>query len=238
MTVTAELRVRASEEAESLVLALSGSLETETSPELARRLDELDLARSRVILDLADLDRIDSTGVAVILEARDRLRERRADLRIRNASAKVKKVFSLTMRHLEEQEVAPPSANGDWVSRIGKSTLELERQSFEALKQLGEIAYATVVAPFRGQKIRTASTAEQIVLFGFDAIPIISLISFLIGLIMAMQAAHQLRDFGANIFVADLVGIASTRELGPFITAVVVAGRSGSAIAAELGTWW
>ena len=71
---------------------------------------------------------------------------------------------------------------------------------------------------------------------GLDALPIVSLISFLLGLIMAFMSSVQLQQFGANIYVASLVGISMTRELGPIMTAIIVAGRSGSSFAAEIGT--
>jgi len=71
---------------------------------------------------------------------------------------------------------------------------------------------------------------------GVDGLPIVALISFLMGLIMAFMSSVQLQQFGANIYVASLVGLAMTRELGPIITAIIVAGRSGSAFAAEIGT--
>jgi phospholipid/cholesterol/gamma-HCH transport system permease protein len=74
------------------------------------------------------------------------------------------------------------------------------------------------------------------VLIGYEAIPIVSLISLSVGIIMALQAAYQLRRVGALIYVADLVGISITRELGPLLTAIIVAGRSGSAFAAEIGS--
>lgn len=97
--------------------------------------------------------------------------------------------------------------------------------------------YWTFVAPFRGRGgVRWKSTIQQMVLIGFNAIPIVAVICFFVGLIMAMQAAYQLERFGASIYVADLVGVSMTRELGPLLTAIIVAGRSGSAIAAEIGT--
>ena len=71
---------------------------------------------------------------------------------------------------------------------------------------------------------------------GRDALPIVSLISFLMGLIMAFQAAAQLKQFGAEIYVANLVGLSITRELGPLMTAIIAAGRSGAAFAPEIGT--
>jgi phospholipid/cholesterol/gamma-HCH transport system permease protein len=86
------------------------------------------------------------------------------------------------------------------------------------------------------KRFRLRETLYYTQLTGADAMPIVALISFLMGLIMAFQAAVQLRQFGANIFVADLLALAFTRELGPFLTAVILAGRSGSAFAAEIGT--
>ncbi|MDZ7335135.1 MAG: ABC transporter permease [candidate division KSB1 bacterium] len=95
----------------------------------------------------------------------------------------------------------------------------------------------TFVAPWKGRGgIRWKSTIHQMVLIGFNSIPIVATICFFVGLIMAMQAAYQLERFGASIYVADLVGVAMTRELGPLLTAIIIAGRSGSAIAAEIGT--
>jgi phospholipid/cholesterol/gamma-HCH transport system permease protein len=71
---------------------------------------------------------------------------------------------------------------------------------------------------------------------GADAVPIVILINFLVGFVMAFQGAVQLKQFGANIFVADLVGLSVARELGPLMTAIILCGRSGAAFAAELGT--
>jgi len=96
--------------------------------------------------------------------------------------------------------------------------------------------YWLFVAPFRGKKIRWHSAFEQMVRIGVDSLPIVGMISFFVGLIMAMQGAYQLQPFGVVIYVADLVGVTITRELGPMLTAIIVAGRSGSAIAAEIGT--
>jgi len=96
--------------------------------------------------------------------------------------------------------------------------------------------YWIFIAPFRGKKLRWHLTFVQMVRIGVNSVPIVCIISFCVGLIIAMQAAYQLERFGATIYVADLVGVSMTRELGPLITAIVIAGRSGSAIAAEIGT--
>ena len=106
-----------------------------------------------------------------------------------------------------------------------------------ALAHLGvRAAYFTFVAPFRGRPFRFQRAISQAMQVGVRALPILSLITFFIGLILALQSAYELRKFGAINIVASAVAISMTRELGPLITAIVVIGRSGSAFAAEIGT--
>jgi phospholipid/cholesterol/gamma-HCH transport system permease protein len=100
----------------------------------------------------------------------------------------------------------------------------------------GRAAYFTFVAPFQGKPLRVGRAISQAMQVGVRALPILSLITFFIGLILALQAAYELRRLGAIAFVANAVAISMTRELGPLITAIVVIGRSGSAFAAEIGT--
>jgi phospholipid/cholesterol/gamma-HCH transport system permease protein len=97
-------------------------------------------------------------------------------------------------------------------------------------------ARAVFIDPFRGGKIRWSRAVHQAMAVGVGAIPVVSLISFFVGLILALQAAYELRNIGALHLVAGTVALAVTRELGPLMTAVVVVGRSGSAFAAEIGT--
>src|SRR6202790_757518 len=94
----------------------------------------------------------------------------------------------------------------------------------------------TFVAPFRGTPLRLQRAVSQAMEVGVRALPILSLITFFIGLILALQGAYELRKFGALNLVATAVAVSMTRELGPLITAIVVIGRSGSAFAAEIGT--
>ena len=97
-------------------------------------------------------------------------------------------------------------------------------------------SYWIVIGPFRGKGLRWRATLRQMVIVGFDAIPIVSLISMFIGIIIALQGAYALRKFGALNYVVDMVAVTITRELGPLLTAIIVIGRSGSSFAAEIGT--
>jgi phospholipid/cholesterol/gamma-HCH transport system permease protein len=100
----------------------------------------------------------------------------------------------------------------------------------------GQILYWTLLAPFRGQPFKVAEVFHQMVLIGVRALPMAALTSFSIGLTLAMQAAAPLRKMGVLSFVPDLVSVSLLRELGPLLIAVIVIGRSGSAVTAELGT--
>jgi phospholipid/cholesterol/gamma-HCH transport system permease protein len=115
--------------------------------------------------------------------------------------------------------------------------------TIEGLAYVGGLARLTAgaarfvfIEPFRGRKLRIGRAIHQGMSVGVEAIPIISLICFFVGLILALQGAYQLRKLGAIHLVAAAVALAITRELGPLMTAIVVIGRSGSAFAAEIGT--
>jgi phospholipid/cholesterol/gamma-HCH transport system permease protein len=106
-----------------------------------------------------------------------------------------------------------------------------------ALASLGwRAAYFTFVGPFRGRPLRIQQTMSQAMQVGVRALPILSLITFFIGLILALQSAYELRKFGALTYVPAAVALSMTRELGPLITAILVIGRTGSAFAAEIAT--
>jgi phospholipid/cholesterol/gamma-HCH transport system permease protein len=123
-----------------------------------------------------------------------------------------------------------------FLGRLGRWGLGLPGRAHFVIRLILDSLYWTFVAPFAGKGLRVGNTFEEMVKVGVNAVPIVALISFSIGLIVAMQSAYQLQHFGAMIFTADLVAVAQTRELGPLMTAIVVAGRSGSGIAAEIGT--
>jgi len=122
-------------------------------------------------------------------------------------------------------------------------TIQIGQSVLNALAYIGSLAtlsvragYYTFVAPFQGKPVRIQRAISQAMQVGVRALPILSLITFFIGLILALQAAYELKKFGAMNFVASAVAISMSRELGPLITAIVVIGRSGSSFAAEIGT--
>jgi phospholipid/cholesterol/gamma-HCH transport system permease protein len=121
-------------------------------------------------------------------------------------------------------------------ARIGESFLGGLAYLGAIATLAGRAAWFTFATPFQGKRVRFLPTVSQAMQVGVRALPILSLITFFIGLILALQGAYELQRFGALHFVASAVAISMTRELGPLITAIVVIGRSGSAFAAEIGT--
>ena len=126
----------------------------------------------------------------------------------------------------------PPAA----LERIGRGAHAAYRQTIELLGFVGESAHALAGCIAKPARMRWRPILFNIRSAGFDALPIVGLLSFLLGIVVAYQGADQLRQYGANIFVADLVGLSMLREFAPLITAIIIAGRSGSAYAAQIGT--
>lgn len=131
---------------------------------------------------------------------------------------------------------AATSAKVSFFEAVGKGSVAALQQGFGFLAFVGEVAIAlkrTILKPrhWRGREI-----LHNLQVSGFNALPIVGLLSFLMGVVIAYQGAAQLVRYGANIFIADLVGLSILRELAPLMTAIIVAGRSGSAYTAQIGT--
>jgi phospholipid/cholesterol/gamma-HCH transport system permease protein len=124
----------------------------------------------------------------------------------------------------------------DVLAYIGRNTYGLYRYFAGLYEITVKAVYWAFVAPFRGRKLKWGYALHQMVLAGYDAVPIVFLISFFVGLILALQGAHELVKLGGAGYTMSLVAVAMSREIGPLMTAIMVAGRSGSAFAAEIGT--
>jgi phospholipid/cholesterol/gamma-HCH transport system permease protein len=129
-----------------------------------------------------------------------------------------------------------PSSAERFFGSVGRKVLSLLRGVHDVAWLINTTFYWAFISPFKGKAPRTKASISEMVKAGYNAVPIVAVISFFVGIILALQAAYQLRRFGALIYVADLVGVSITRELGPILTAIIVAGRSGSAFAAEIGS--
>lgn len=130
----------------------------------------------------------------------------------------------------------PSERSPSLIERMGASTLEYLQHVKSLVAFIGSVVLAVGQALRHPKSFRVSDTIVFMEKTGFNALPIVGMIAFLLGLVMAFMSSLQLKQFGANIYVASLVAIAMISELGPIMTAIVVAGRSGSAYAAEIGT--
>jgi phospholipid/cholesterol/gamma-HCH transport system permease protein len=188
---------------------------------------------ARVRIDLAAVDSIDSAGAAALITGRRALEQAGKTVELRGVSSAHEAVLELRRdTDVIHGADGPPS----WLERVGEQTRSIGRTSIHAATLSVDTAASAVRCLLRRERMPRGSFVEQAVTIGVDALPIVALLSFLLGTIMAFQSAVQLRTFGAELYTADLVGLGMVREFGSFITAIILAGRSGAAIAAELGT--
>jgi phospholipid/cholesterol/gamma-HCH transport system permease protein len=186
------------------------------------------------LIDLSEVTAIDSAGVALLDEIKSKYSTIACDVQLLNIPPNIRQALdSFSTTDLPPETL--PSRPGFFES-VGEYALQMKKGFMGLLYLIADIFYWSIVGLFQRKGQREGSFVQQSVLIGVNALLIVGLISFLIGLILALQSAAQLRQFGANIFVADLIGIAMLREMGPIMTAIVVAGRSGSAIASEIAT--
>jgi phospholipid/cholesterol/gamma-HCH transport system permease protein len=188
-----------------------------------------------VVFDLGGVDAADGGVMALLVELRAELTARGLTAELSSANEKVETIVNLYSGHagvVKEKRRRPESV----VAQIGRVTLDVKDEAKGILDFVGSMvlaAFALVRHPRAGHWKEIAPLCERT---GADAVPIVVLINFLVGFVMAFQSAKQLKMFGANIYVSDLVGISLTRELAPLMTAIIVCGRSGAAFAAEIGS--
>jgi len=192
---------------------------------------------SSLTVDLERVDYLDDFGTLVLFELRNMMLHGKAAFQIIHASDKIKELLSiLDFDSLNEQiPIGKKRSPGIFV-RLGEGAIRQVSELKYSISFIGSIILSLIYVCSKPRSLRKNDTILYMQRVGVDGLPIVALISFLMGLIMAFMSSVQLQQFGANIYVASLVSLAMTRELGPIITAIIVAGRSGSAFAAEIGT--
>ncbi len=228
-------------EEDGVVLSLSGRAFLDDLNGLMRQADAFfaDAEPIRLIVDLGALEYVDSAGALFLLHLERQARERSIPFGFFNMSPQVQSVVGL----LDSDAIAqqPPRPEGDrlpsgFLEEIGMKSMTFLDDVVRSLTFGGTLIWEITLSILRPSSLRWMDVVAYTKKVGVDGLPILALISYLLGLIIAFMSSLQLKQFGANMYVASLVAIAMVRELGPIITAIVVAGRSGSAFAAEIGT--
>ena len=185
----------------------------------------------KIIWDLSSLSDFDSAGVLLFIEYLERF-QKETTVEVEGYTSSQKEMYDLL--HQNIPKIQSPKKK-HLVETIGEKSVDFFKDIHEFITFMGHLMYAFVHTLLNPKEIRFKETAYHIHQSGFNALIIIGLTSFLVGMVISYQGSVQLAKFGADIFIVDTVAISLTRELAPMITAIVIAGRSGSAYTAEIG---
>ena len=192
---------------------------------------------STLVLNLAKVQRFDTTGGWLLLKWVGSQSARGINIDWAEVSEVHGDVLSLLRQHQGILAESPPAAKPQTIlTNLGRNAVRHVYQAYGLLSYIGRLARTRFggMPAIGGLQIR--ETVHTIFQTGFTALPIIGLLSFLVGIVLAYQMGIQLQHYGANIYIVDLLGLAILREFGPLMTAVIVAGRTSSAFTAEIAT--
>jgi len=189
--------------------------------------------RGVLSIDATAVTAMDTSGAWMLHRTMRALQERGLSVRLRGLRPEFDALLQLiASRSVTQESAAVPGM----FATFGQHTWHSLLNALGMLSFLGENTLVLLRALAQPRRIRWRPILYNLQTAGFEALPITGLLSFLMGIVIAYQGAEQLERFGANIYVADLVGLSMVRELSPMLTAIIVAGRSGSAYAAQIGT--
>jgi phospholipid/cholesterol/gamma-HCH transport system permease protein len=209
---------------------VQGIAQLEQRLEDVSRLIEKDLA-----IDGAAITALDTSGAWLLHRTIRELEQRGKNVTINGLRPEFSALMQLIASCATAPKISPPSAS-NWLARTGRHSWHALLGVSGMLAFVGECAIILLRSLVQPRRIRWRPILHNLQTAGFEALPIVGLLSFLMGFVIAYQGADQLQRFGANIFIVDLVGLSMLRELSPLLTAIIVAGRSGSAYAAQIGT--
>lgn len=232
--------LKSARDRDTLVLTVGGDWQLAAAVEFDRQLARLDMSGVRQVkIDASAVGRMDSAGAWLLI----RTKRDAEDKGLRVSSLVVPSAFNTLFDMLDKTHNAPPVQLPPRptflgiVERVGRATVHAGQTGLGMLSYLGQVFVETFEAILNPkQELRFTALVKQIEETGLNALPIVGLLSFLIGVVLAFQGLDQLERFGAQMFAINLVGVAVLRELGGLITAIIVAGRSGSAFTAQIGT--
>jgi len=231
-----DISINVLEDAEPAVVEFNGALDRSTVPEVFRRLRPLFNRKTPLVFDFGGVARMDSSGLALVAYGFRKLGTGIGGLSLRSIGGEVEKTLKLAGWNFSGAQSLTEDGHSSFAETAGAEAEKAASSIYYYLYLISETIYHSIVTPWKGEKPRFAIFVAQMARLGAGSAPIVWLIALLVGLTTAYQAAYQLRQFGANIYIADLVAISMMTELGPLMAAIMVAGRSGAAITAEIGT--
>jgi phospholipid/cholesterol/gamma-HCH transport system permease protein len=222
-----------------MALSISGRVSLETLEELRDDVEKIFAGPVGAALrvDLSGIRYLDSAGALALLDLRSQAEARGIAFQFVNAAEESRRILNLLDRPtLKTPPLIFGRKSANILEQAGESTRALVKDFLAVMEFVGELIRGLAYSLIHPRSVRWDDVVFYMKRAGMDGLPIVSLISFLIGLVIAFMSSLQLKQFGAYLYVASLVAIAIVRELGPLMTGIIVAGRSGSAFGAEIGT--
>ncbi|NOE34275.1 MlaE family lipid ABC transporter permease subunit [Ruegeria sp. HKCCD7318] len=217
---------------------ISGELLTQSLASVENDFATIQPSADKVVFDLSQVQALDTGGAWLIADLGRRFTSNGAAVEILGAKPAHAKLIDTVSHSIPDKpgKLEDPRSFMDWVADVGRGMFGAWKDTLSILEFLGltlHRLFRTMVMPWRLRKAALVTHMEET---GVKALPIVALMGFLIGVVLAFQGATQLKQFGAEIFVVELISISILRELGILLTAIIVAGRSGSAFTASIGS--
>lgn len=220
-------------------LSLSGDWNITNALKLDKQLSALDFSGRQVTFDLSGLGHFDTTGAWLLERTRNTVEEGGGKVQITGGTEDQLSLIDAVQKaepKPDKQRARGPSPLIVMLDRAGRAILHLKDGARDAVGFMGLVIYTFFRTILKPARLRFTSLVHHMEETGLNAVPIVMLMSFLIGAVLAYQGSEQLQRFGAQIFTVDLIGISFLREIGILLTAILVAGRSGSAFTAQIGS--
>ena len=230
-----------SEESGALVFAAAGEWLVATAAEIDRRLHAIQMpSGKRVTLDLAGIDRLDTAGAWLLLRTEHHLTERGNAVEMRNLQPS----FEPLIDQVRAAGLIAPARHprpahhtiAGFIARIGEISLALIARAYSILGFFGVVSATALRLVRHPRRLNMTAIVAQMEQTGVNSLPIVSLLTFLIGVVIAYQGSDYLRFYGLESYTVQLTAVSILRELGVLLTAIILAGRSGSAFTAQIGT--
>lgn len=202
---------------------------------IERQLAAAEWRGKSVAIDLVGVSALDTAGAWLLHRTAEELRAAGKRVAVHGADPRCERLLALVAAQGTGDEPPRPVEPG-YLESIGRHAIDQRDEYLNFLEFLGRLAVVAGRALRRPASMRGVALAREIEAAGINALPIVGLLAFLLGVVIAYQGGVVLRDYGASLYIADIVGLSTVRELAPLITAIIVAGRTGSAYTAQIGT--
>lgn len=221
---------------ENRMLTCAGAWDVSNLPHIKSTLDKIKWPDSgELTVNGGGITKLDSAGAWLLYTWQEKVKSAGVKAHLVKFSDNAHTLIQIVASHLKQNPEVPERKELGFVTKLGVITTDMFYAFMQYLSFVGMLTYELLRIFVNPKRLRLNSYASVIFNAGYSALPIIALLSFMIGVVITYQMGLQLKNYGANVYIVDLLGVAILREFGPLLTAIMVAGRSGSAFTAQLG---